>query len=122
MIENITIARTNKPENRFENAEKIIAIQPGAYFGHTVRNKPNVTLRGSGPTTLITYNLGQAILSADLKAIDWQGTAALLITAEAEGANIEKLTIENTYAKGMQAQACSVIADRVAFRRRRIIG
>ena len=37
-------------------------------------------------------------------------------------ANIEKLTIENTYGKGMQAQACSVIADRVAFRRCRIIG
>ena len=30
--------------------------------------------------------------------------------------------IENTYGKGMQAQACSVVADRVAFRRCRLLG
>ncbi len=37
-------------------AQKIIQLQPGAYFGHTVLNKPFVTLRGSArprrsPTT-----------------------------------------------------------------------
>ncbi len=35
---------------------------------------------------------------------------------------IENLTLENTFGKGMQAQACSVEADRVVFRRCRILG
>ncbi len=102
--------------------QKLILIQPGAYFGHTILNKPRVTLRGSGPATLLTYNLGQAIPGEDMQPVGWEGAAALLITAAGEGANIENLTIENTYGKGMQAQACSVIADRVAFRRCRIMG
>ncbi|MES2657630.1 MAG: pectinesterase family protein [Verrucomicrobiota bacterium] len=102
--------------------KKLILIQPGAYFGHTVLNKPNVTLRGSGPSTLLTYNLGQAIPGNDMQPVGWQGAAALLITAEGQGAAIENLTIENTYGKGMQAQACSSLADRVAFRRCRIMG
>lgn len=102
--------------------QKIILIRPGAYFGHTVLNKPFVTLRGAGPATLLTYNLGQAVPGDDMQPIGWQGAAALLITAEGVGATIENLTIENTYGKGMQAQACSVIADRVAFRRCRILG
>ncbi len=101
--------------------QKLILIQPGAYFGHTVLNKPHVTLRGSGPTTLLTYNLGQAIPGNDMKPVGWDGAAALLITAEGEGAAIEDLTIENTYGKGMQAQACSAVAERVAFRRCRIM-
>lgn len=101
---------------------KIIQIRPGSYFGHTVLNKPNVTLRGAGPTTLLTYNLGQAVPGDDMQPIGWQGAAALLINAEAVGATIENLTIENTYGKGMQAQACSAIADRVTFRHCRILG
>lgn len=106
-----------------DNAERlVIVIQPGAYFGHTVLDKPNVTLRGSGPATLLTYNLGQAIPGTDGQPIGWQGASALLITAEATGAVIEDLTLENTYGKGMQAQACSVLADRVIFRRCRIVG
>lgn len=106
-----------------DNSEqKIILIQPGAYFGHTVLNKPNVTLRGSGPATLLTYNLGQAIPGADGQPIGWQGASALLITAGASNAVIENLTLENTYGKGMQAQACSVLADRVIFRRCRLLG
>ncbi len=36
------------------SAQKIILLQPGAYFGHTILNKPHVTLRGSGPDTLLT--------------------------------------------------------------------
>jgi pectinesterase len=103
-------------------AEKVILLQPGAHFGHTVLDKPHVTLRGSGPATLLTYNLGQAIPGPNGVAIGWQGAAALLITAEAHDAVIENLTLENTYGKGMQAQACSVVADRVAFRRCRILG
>jgi pectinesterase len=71
---------------------------------------------------LLTYNLGQAIPGADMQPVGWQGAAALLITAVGEGAEIEDLTIENTYGKGMQAQACSSLADRVAFRRCRIMG
>ena len=106
-----------------DNAERlVIVIQPGAHFGHTVLDKPNVTLRGSGPATLLTYNLGQAIPGADGQPIGWQGASALLITAGATGAVIENLTLENTYGKGMQAQACSVLADRVIFRRCRILG
>lgn len=103
-------------------ATKIIQLQPGAYFGHTLLNKPHVTLRGSGPDTLLTYNLGQAIAGADGTPLGWQGAATLLVTADAHDAAIENLTIENTYGKGMQAQACSVMADRVAFRRCRILG
>ncbi len=103
-------------------AQKIIVIQPGAYFGHTVLDKPHVTLRGSGPGTVLTYNLGQAMPGAGLEPVGWQGAAALLITAAAHDAVIENLTLENTYGKGMQAQACSVLADRVAFRRCRILG
>jgi pectinesterase len=103
-------------------AEKVILLQPGAFFGHTVLNKPHVTLRGSGPATLLTYNLGQAMPGADGTPIGWQGASALLITAEAHDAVVENLTLENTYGKGMQAQACSVIADRVTFRRCRILG
>jgi pectinesterase len=97
-------------------------IQPGAYFGHTVLNKPGVTLRGSGPDTLLTYNLGQAMPGADGAPLEWRGAAALRIAPEATGAVIENLTIENTYGQGMQAQACVVEADRVAFRRCRILG
>ena len=100
--------------------QKLILIQPGAYFGHTILNKPHVTLRGSGPATLHTYNLGQAIPGEDGQPLGWQGAAALLVTAD--DARIENLTIENTYGKGMQAQACSVSADRVAFSRCRIMG
>lgn len=100
--------------------QQLITIQPGAYFGHTVLDKPHVTLRGAGPTTLLTYNLGQAIPGADMQPIGWRGAAALLITAD--DSRIEDLTIENTYGKGMQAQACSVDADRVAFRNCRIMG
>lgn len=102
--------------------QKIILLQPGAYFGHTVLDKPHVTLRGSGPDTLLTYNLGQAMPGADGKPLTWQGAATLLITAAAHDAIVENLTVENTYGKGMQAQACSVIADRVEFRRCRILG
>ncbi len=102
--------------------QKVIAIRPGAYFGHTVLNKPGVTLRGAGPDTLLTYNLGQAIPGADGRPIAWQGAAALRITAEGIDAVIEDLTLENTFGKGMQAQACVVEADRVAFRRCRILG
>lgn len=106
-----------------DNAEqKLIVIQPGAYFGHTVLDKPRVTLRGSGPGTVLTYNLGQAMPGADLQPVGWQGAAALLITAAATDAVIENLTLENTYGKGMQAQACAVLADRVTFRRCRILG
>ncbi len=100
----------------------VILLQPGAFFGHTVLNKPHVTLRGSGPATLLTYNLGQAIPGADGRPIGWQGASTLLITAEAHDAAVENLTLENTYGKGMQAQACSVLADRVAFRRCRLLG
>ena len=103
-------------------APKLILLQPGAYFGHTVLNKPHVTLRGAGPATLLTYNLGQAIPGADGKPLGWQGASALLVTAEAHDAVVENLTLENTYGKGMQAQACSVLADRVIFRRCRILG
>lgn len=102
------------------DTEKVIFIQPGAYFGHTVLNKPHVTLRGSGSGTLLTYNLGQAVPGEDMQPVGWQGAAALLVTAD--DAWIEDLTIENTYGKGMQAQACSVEADRVAFIRCRIMG
>ena len=101
---------------------KIIAIQPGAYFGHTVLDKPGVTLRGAGPDTLLTYNLGQAVPGADGQPLGWQAAAALRIAPEATGAVIENLTIENTYGTGMQAQACVVEADRVVFRHCRILG
>ena len=101
---------------------KVIAIQPGAYFGHTTLNKPQVVLRGAGPDTLLTYNLGQAVLGADGRPLGWQNCAALLVTAEAHDAVIEDLTLENTYGKGMQALACAVLADRVSFRRCRLLG
>ncbi len=103
-------------------AQKVIVIRPGAWFGHTTLNKPGVTLRGAGPDTLLTYNLGQAIPGADGRPVGWQGAAALRITPEASDAVIENLTIENTYGRGMQAQACVVEADRVIFRRCRILG
>ncbi len=103
-------------------APRLILLQPGAYFGHTVLDKPFVTLRGSGPASLLTYNLGQAIPGADAQELTWRGAAALLITPAAHDAVIENLTLENTYGKGMQAQACSVEADRVLFRRCRILG
>lgn len=102
--------------------EKIIVLQPGAFSGHTVLNKPHVTLRGSGPATLLTYNLGQAIPGADDQPVTWRGAAALQITADAHDCAIENLTVENTYGEGMQAQACVVEADRVAFRHCRILG
>lgn len=102
--------------------EKIIVVQPGAYFGHMVLDKPHVTLRGSGPATLLTYNLGQAIPGADDKPIGWRGAAALLVTTAAHDCAVEHLTLENTYGVGMQAQACVVEADRVAFRHCRILG
>ena len=101
---------------------KLILLQEGAYFGHTVLDKPHVTLRGAGPTTLLTYNLGQAMPGADGAPLGWQGASALLVTAAAHDAIIENLTLENTYGKGMQAQACSVLADRVIFRHCRILG
>ncbi len=102
--------------------QAVIVIQPGACFGHTVLDKPRVTLRGSGPDTLLTYNLGQTVPGPDGRILTWQGAAALRITPEAIDAVIENLTIENTYGKGMQAQACVVEADRVSFRRCRILG
>lgn len=101
-------------------SRKIILIQPGAFFGHTVLDKPFVTLRGSGPGTLLTFSLGQEIPGGDMRPLGWRGAAALLVTAD--DAIIENLSIENTYGKGMQAQACSVDADRVAFSRCRIMG
>ncbi|MFT3830109.1 MAG: pectinesterase family protein [Opitutaceae bacterium] len=104
------------------SAPKLILLQPGAYFGHTVLDKPFVTLRGSGPDSLLTYNLGQAIPGADGREITWRGASALLLTPAAHDAFIENLTLENTFGKGMQAQACSVEADRVVFRRCRILG
>lgn len=103
-------------------AERVILLQPGAYFGHTVLNKPHVTLRGSGPATVLTYNLGQAVPGEDGQPIGWQGASALLVTPAGHDAVIENLTLENTYGKGMQAQACSVEADRVQFRRCRLLG
>lgn len=104
------------------SAPKLILLQPGAYFGATVLDKPFVTLRGSGPASLLTYNLGQAIPGADGQEITWRGASALLITSAAHDTVIEDLTLENTYGKGMQAQACSVEADRVIFRRCRLLG
>ena len=101
---------------------RVILLQPGAYFGHTVLNKPHVTLRGSGPSTLLTYNLGQAMPGEDNRPIGWQGASALLVTPEGHDAVIENLTLENSYGRGMQAQACSVQADRVVFRRCRLLG
>lgn len=101
---------------------KIIQLQPGAFFGHTVLDKPLVTLRGSGPATLLTYNLGQAMPGTGNQPIGWQGAATLRITAAAHDAVIENLTLENTFGQGMQAQALVVEADRVAFRRCRILG
>lgn len=103
-------------------ARKIILLQPGAYFGHTVLDKPHVTLRGSGPATLLTYNLGQAMPGEDGRPVGWTGAAALHVTAAAHDAVIENLTLENIYGKGMQAQALAVEADRVVFRRCRILG
>ncbi|HLP08621.1 MAG TPA: pectinesterase family protein [Opitutaceae bacterium] len=103
-------------------APKLILLQPGAYFGHTVLDKPFVTLRGAGPDSLLTYNLGQAIPGADGQEITWRGASALLLTPAAHDAVIENLTLENTFGKGMQAQACSVEADRIVFRRCRILG
>ena len=103
-------------------AQKIILLQPGAFYGHTVLDKPHVTLRGSGPSTLLTSNLGQAMPGANDQPVGWQGAATLYLTAAAHDAVIENLTVENTYGKGMQAQALSVEADRVVFRHSRILG
>ncbi|HWA85019.1 MAG TPA: pectinesterase family protein [Opitutus sp.] len=103
-------------------ADKIIIVQPGAFFGHTILNKPHVTLRGSGPATLLTYNLGQSVPGADGQPVTWRGAAALQITPEAHDCAIENLTLENTFGEGMQAQACVIEADRVAFRHCRILG
>lgn len=100
----------------------VIVLQPGAYFGHTVLDKPHVTLRGSGPSTLLTYNLGQAIPGDDDKPIGWRGAATLHLTPAAHDCVVENLTLENTYGKGMQAQALVVEADRVAVRHCRILG
>lgn len=61
-------------------ANRVIRIQPGAYFGRTVLNKARVTLRGSGPDTLLTCNLGQAMPGEDGRPMGWQGAAALRIT------------------------------------------
>jgi pectinesterase len=101
---------------------KIILLQPGAYSGHVILDKPKVILRGSGPSTLLTSNLGQAMPGPDDAPVGWRGAATLHLTPAAAGATVENLTIENTYGKGMQAQACSVEADRVTFRRCRILG
>jgi pectin methylesterase-like acyl-CoA thioesterase len=101
-------------------SRRIILLQPGAYFGHTVLNKPHLTLRGAGPGTLLTYNLGQAVPGADDQPVTWRGAAALHLTPAAHDANIENLTLENTYGKGMQGQALVIEADRVAVRRCRI--
>jgi pectinesterase len=102
--------------------QRVILIRPGSYFGNTVLNKPNVTLRGSGASTVLTFNLGQAVPGDDMQAVGWEGAAALYISAQGGGAVVENLTIENTYGKGMQAQACSASADRIIFRRCRIMG
>jgi pectinesterase len=103
-------------------AQKLIVLQPGAYFGHTVLNKPHVTLRGSGPATLLTYNLGQAMPGEDGQPIGWQGASALFIPEAGHDAVIENLTLENTYGKGMQAQALGVEGDRIVVRHCRILG
>ena len=103
-------------------APKLILLQPGAFFGHTVLDKPFVTLRGAGPASLLTYNLGQSIPGDDGQPVTWRGAAALHLTPAAHDAVIENLTLENTFGKGMQAQACSVEADRVVFRHCRILG
>ena len=102
--------------------QKIIQLQPGLYFGHTVLNKPFVTLRGSGPGSVLSYNLGQAMPGEDNRPVGWTGAATLHVTGAAHDTVIENLTLENTYGKGMQAQALSVEADRVVFRRCRILG
>lgn len=101
---------------------KLILLQPGLYFGHTVLDKPFVTLRGSGPATLLTYNLGQAMPGADNRPVGWTGAATLHVTDAAHDCVVENLTLENTYGKGMQAQALAVEADRVVFRRCRLLG
>ena len=103
-------------------APKVILLQPGLYFGHTVLNKPFVTLRGSGPGTVLSYNLGQAMPGADNQPVTWRGAATLHVTGAGHDTTIENLTLENTYGKGMQAQALSVEADRATFRRCRILG
>ncbi len=103
-------------------SRKIILLQPGAFFGHTVLDKPWVTLRGSGPASLLTCNLGQAMPGADNRPVGWQGAATLRVTGAAHDAAIENLTIENTFGKGMQAQALAIEADRVVVRRCRILG
>jgi pectinesterase len=105
-----------------QTSQRVIEIQPGSYFGHTVVNRPHVTLRGSGPGTLLHYNLGQTIPGRDGQPIGWQGCAALHVTAEASDAIIEDLTLENTYGKGMQALALAVEAPRVIVRRCRVLG
>lgn len=103
-------------------APKVIVLQPGFYFAHTVLDKPFVTLRGSGPGTVLSYNLGQAMPGADNQPVGWRGAATLHVTEAAHDTVVENLTLENTYGKGMQAQALSVEADRVVFRRCRILG
>lgn len=102
--------------------QKIIVLQAGFFPGHTILDKPHVTLRGSGPSTLLTSNLGQAMPGDDDKPVGWRGAATLHLTVAAHDAVLENLTVENTYGKGMQAQACSVEADRVIFRHCRLLG
>jgi len=103
-------------------AEKVILLQPGAFFGHTVLDKPHVTLRGSGPDSVLTYDWGQAMPGPDGEPVGWQGATTLRVTAAAHDTLLENLTIENTYGRGMQAQALTVEADRVVARRCRILG
>lgn len=106
-----------------DNAErKIILIRAGDYFGNVRLNKPFVTLRGEGPATRLHFNLGQALPGADGQAVGWQGAAALHITPSGNDAAVETLCLENTYGKGMQAQACAVEGDRVVFRRCLLLG
>jgi pectinesterase len=101
---------------------KIILLQAGAYFGHVALDRPFVVLRGSGPSTVLTSNLGQAMPGIDDQPVTWRGAATLHLTLAAHDVTIENLTIENTYGKGMQAQACSVEADRVTLRHCLILG
>jgi hypothetical protein len=63
-------------------SRKIILIQPGAFFGHTVLDKPFVALRGSGPGTLLTFNLGQEIPGGDMRPLGWRGAAAFFSNCE----------------------------------------
>jgi pectinesterase len=94
--------------------QKVILLEPGKYSGHFLLNKPQVTLRGSGADqTILTHNLGQAQLGTDGKPLNWDGSCTIMITGN--DTTLANLTLENTHGKGMQALACGVHAERVAF-------